>query len=150
MEDETRHTYHMRVAELARHADAGEVETAQCALKLARQAAQTHDPDPRHASRTMHIGYYLFAEGLPLLSRSIGYHAPPLERLRSFLRRSKEDFYILGIFTLSCLLIVAIIAPLVPHHAFWPVIGALLLALLPATQGGVDLVNNTVTALMSA
>ena len=150
MEDETRHTYHMRVAELARHADAGEVETAQCALKLARQAAQAHDPDPRHASRTMHIGYYLFAEGLPLLSRGIGYHAPPLERLRSFLRRWKEDFYILGIFSLSCFLIVAIIAPLVPHHAFWPIMGALLLALLPASQGGVDLVNNTVTALMKA
>src|SRR5580698_11382921 len=98
----------------------------------------------------MHIGYYLFAEGLPLLSRHIGYYAPPIERVRSFLRDRKEDFYILGIFTLSCLLIVAIIAPLVPHNAFWPVMGALLLALIPASQGAVDLVNNTVTALMKA
>jgi cyclic beta-1,2-glucan synthetase len=150
MEDETRHTYHMRVAELARHADASEVETAQLALSLARQAAQTADPDPRHARRTMHIGYYLFAEGLPLLSQRAGYYAPPIERVRSFLRRWKEDFYILGIFTLSCLLIVAIIAPLVPHYTFWPVMGALLFALLPASQGGVDLVNNMVTALMKA
>ena len=76
----------------------------------------------------MHIGYYLFAEGLPLLSQRIDYNPPPIERLRNFLRRWKEDFYILGIFTLSCLLIVAIIAPLVPHHAFWPIMGALLLA----------------------
>jgi hypothetical protein len=150
MEDETRHIYHMRVAELARHADASEVETAQVALKLAREAAHIHDPDPRHASRTIHIGYYLFAEGLPLLIQRIGYYGPPIERVRNFLRRWKEDFYILGIFTLSCLLIVAIIAPLVPHHAFWPVIGALLLALIPASQGAVDLVNNTVTALMKA
>jgi cyclic beta-1,2-glucan synthetase len=150
MEDETRHNYHMRVAELAQHADASEVETAQLALTLARKAAQTADSDPRHARRTMHIGYYLFGEGLPLLSQRAGYHPPPIERLRSFLRRWKEDFYILGIFTLSCLLIVSIIAPLVPHHAFWPVIGALLFALLPASQGGVDLVNNMVTALMEA
>jgi len=150
MEDETRHTYHMRVAELARHADASEVETAEIALTLAGKAAQVPDSDPRHARRTMHIGYYLFAEGLSLLSQQIGYHAPPIERLRSFLRRWKEDFYILGIFTLSCLLIVAVISPLVPHNAFWPVIGALLLALLPASQGAVDLVNNTVTALMKA
>jgi cyclic beta-1,2-glucan synthetase len=150
MEDETRHTYHMRVAELAQHADASELETAQLALNLARQAAQTPDPDPRHALRTKHIGYYLFAEGLPLLSQSAGYNPPPIERLRSFLRRWKEDFYILGIFTLSCLLIVAIIAPLVPRHAFWPVMGALLFALLPASQGAVDLINNTVTALMKA
>jgi cyclic beta-1,2-glucan synthetase len=150
MEDETRHTYHMRVAELARHADASEVETAQLALNLARAATQIADSDPRHARRTTHIGYYLFAEGLPLLSRRIGYHPPLVERAGGFLRRWKEDFYILGIFTLSCLLIVAIIAPLVPHHAFWPVMGALLFALLPASQGGVDLVNNTVTALVKA
>ncbi len=150
MEDETRQAYHMRVAELAQHADASEVETAKFALDLARQAAQTAHSDPRYARRTMHIGYFLFAEGLPLLSRQIGYHPPPMERLRNFLRRWKDDFYILGIFTVSCLLIVVIIAPLVPHHAFWPVIGALLFALLPASQGGVDLVNNTVTALMKA
>jgi cyclic beta-1,2-glucan synthetase len=150
MEDETRHAYHMRVAELAQHADSSEVETAQMALALARQASRTPDSDPRLARRTMHIGYYLFAEGLPLLSRQIGYHAPPKERLREVLRHWNEDFYILGTFILSVALIVAIIAPLVPHHAFWPVIGALLLALLPATQGGVDLINNSVTALMKA
>jgi cyclic beta-1,2-glucan synthetase len=150
MEDETRHNYHMRVAELAHNADASEVQTAQIALNLARNAAATSDPDPRLALRIRHIGYYLFAEGLPELHRRIGYHPPPIERIRSFLRRFNEDFYILGIFTLSCLLIVAIIAPLVPHHAFWPVMVALLLALLPATQGGVDLINNTVTALMHA
>ncbi len=150
MEDETRHIYHLRVAELARHADASEVETAQIALDLARQSVRTPDPDPRQARRNAHIGYYLFAEGLPTLSQRIDYNSPPIERLRSFLRSWKEDFYILGIFTLSCLLIVAIIAPLVPHNAFWPVMAALLLALIPASQGAVDLVNNTVTALMKA
>jgi cyclic beta-1,2-glucan synthetase len=150
MEDETRHSYHMRVAELARNADASEVQTAQIALDLALQASRSLDPDPRRAFRTSHIGYYLFAEGLPDLSQSIGFHAPIIDRLRNFIRVWNEDFYILGIFTLSLLLIVTIIAPLVPHHGFWPVIGALLLALLPASQGGVDLVNNTVTALMKA
>jgi len=150
MEDETRHAYHIRVAELARYADASEVETAQNALELARTAAQVSHADPRYALRTKHVGYFLFAEGLPSLSSRIGYYAPPMERARDFLRRWKDDFYILGIFTVSCFLIVAIIAPLVPHHAFWPVIGALLFALLPASQGAVDLVNNTVTALMKA
>src|SRR4030088_1249405 len=150
MEDETRHHYHLRVADPAKHPDASEVETARFALELAREASRIPDRDPRHARRTMHIGYYLFAEGQPLLNQRIGYNPPPIERLRSFLRRWKEDFYILGIFTLSCFLIVAIIAPLVPHYAFWPIMVALLLALIPASQGGVDLVNNTVTALMKA
>ena len=146
MEDETRNAYHLRVAELARYADTSEVGTAQIALDLAREASQVPEPDPRRARRITHIGYYLFAEGFPLLSQRIGYQAPPMERMRGFLRRWNEDVYILGIFLLSLLLIVAIVVPLVPHYAFWPVMGALLLALLPATQGGVDLVNNAVTA----
>jgi len=65
-------------------------------------------------------------------------------------RKGNEEFYILGTFTLSVLLITAIILPLVPHHDYWAVIGALLLALLPVTQGAVDLVNGSITALMKA
>ncbi len=72
------------------------------------------------------------------------------ERLQDALRQWNEDFYILGIFTVSLLLIVALIAPLVPHHDTWAVIFALLLALLPATQGGVDLINSTVSSLLHA
>ncbi len=68
MEDETRNIYHLRVAELAKNADTSEVQTAQIALELARGAAKKGDPDPRRACRTSHIGHYLLAEGLPLLS----------------------------------------------------------------------------------
>ncbi len=150
MEDETRRIYHQRIAELARHADTSEPETAKAALSLARIAAGTHHDDPRYAQRVSHIGYYLLAEGLPTLQQKINYHAPPMERLRGALRRWNEDFYILGTFILSVTLIVAIIAPLVPHFPFWPVMFALLLALIPATQGGVDLINNIVTALLKA
>ena len=71
-----------------------------------------------------------------------------LERLRDVVRSYNEEFYILGTFMLALLLITAMILPLVPHHDFWPVMAALLLALLPATQGAVDLVNGMVTALM--
>ncbi|RSL16545.1 putative glucoamylase [Edaphobacter aggregans] len=147
MEEETRGTYRTRVAELARHADASEVQTAQIALDLAREAGRVGDPDPRLALRKTHIGYYLFAEGLEQLEHLIGYHPPAIDRLRRLIRRSNEDFYILGTFTLSLLLITAVILPLVPHHDFWSVMGALLLALLPATQGAVDLVNGVVSAL---
>ncbi len=90
------------------------------------------------------------AEGVPQLHYRIGYRPPPVELLRSAMRRWNEEFYILGTFTLSVLLITAIVLPLVPHHDYWAVIGALLLALLPATQGAVDLVNGSITALMKA
>jgi cyclic beta-1,2-glucan synthetase len=150
MELETRSAYHQRVAELAKYADASEVETAEAALALARRAASVEESDPRLALRKKHIGYYLFAEGQAELEHRIGYHPPLTERLRSFIRSQNEELYILGIFILGVLLITALILPLVPHHDFWLVMGALLFALLPATQGAVDLVNATVSALFKA
>jgi len=150
MEEESRSTYHQRVADLARYADAGEVQTAQIALDLAREARSTELHDPRLVLRKTHIGYYLFAEGLEQLQHRIGYHPPLADRLRSFVRHRNEEFYILGIFILGVLLITALILPLVPRHEFWGVMGALLFALLPATQGAVDLVNATVSALFKA
>ena len=138
------------MAELAAHADASEVETAQAALELARAAARRSVTDPRLQRRLSHIGYYLFEQGGAALERRIGYHVPALERFRRLLLTNNEEFYILGIFVLSLVLIVALIAPLVPRHTFGYVIGALFLALLPATQGAADLVNNTGVGVAAA
>jgi hypothetical protein len=150
MEDETRASYHKRIADLAAHSDRSEVETAQIALQLAFDSQNRPEANPRCARRRAHVGCYLFAEGLPELRRRIGYHPPFMQRVRDMLRRYNENFYILGIFTLSVLLIVALIAPLVPHHNFAAVIFALFFALIPASQGGVDLINGTVSALLHA
>jgi len=61
----------------------------------------------------------------------------PIERLRSFLRL-KEDFYIRGIFTLLLFIVASL--------PWFPICfgdhGALLLR-IAGSQGGVDLVNNT-------
>lgn len=148
MEEFTRQEYQLRVAKLALHAGCNEVQTAEAALSLARAAASEVYADPRVAQRKAHIGYYLFAEGKEELERRIAYNPPLIDHLRSFVRKHNEEFYILGTFTLSLLLITAILLPLVPRHEFWAVMAALLLALLPATQGAVDLVNGVVTALM--
>jgi hypothetical protein len=147
MDEETRRAYHLRVAELARHADTSEVQTAQIALDLAREANRDAYSDPRLALRKRHVGYYLLAEGVMQLRKKIGYYPPTIERLRDFIRQRNEEFYILGTFTFAVLLITAVILPLVPHHDFWAVMGALLFALLPATQGAVDLVNGAVSVL---
>lgn len=148
MEEETRASYRLRVAELARHSDTSELQTAQVALELAQAASRLDHGDARMARRKSHVGYYLVADGVRELKVRIGYHPPMMERLRDLIRCYNEEFYILGTFVLALLLITAMILPLVPHNEFWPVMAALLLALLPATQGAVDLVNGTVTALM--
>ncbi len=148
MEEETRAAYRLRVAELARHSDTSELQTAQVALELAQAASRIDHGDARMARRKSHVGYYLVADGVRELKVRIGYHPPLLERVRDLIRNYNDEFYILGTFVLALLLITAMILPLVPHHDFWPVMAALLLALLPATQGAVDLVNGTVTTLM--
>jgi hypothetical protein len=148
MEEETRSAYRQRVADLAHRADTNQLQTAQVALELAESAARIDHGDSRMAKRKSHIGYYLFADGVRELKLRIGFRPSPMERLRELVCTYNEEFYILGTFILALLLITAIILPLVPHHEFWPVMAALLLALLPATQGAVDLVNGMVSALM--
>ena len=150
MEDETRHAYQLRVAHLAAHADADELRVARTAFHLAREAAQTGHADPRLVQRRSHIGFYLLAEGLPELKQRIGYHSPAGERIRLFLRRYNDYVYVFSIMTLSVLLIMPITAPLIPHHTFWAVMSTLLLALIPVTQGAVDLVNNLVLSVLKA
>ncbi|MBS1801026.1 MAG: glycosyl transferase [Acidobacteria bacterium] len=148
MEEDTRGFYRSRISELARHADTSELQTAQIALELAQAASRIDHGDARMARRKSHVGYYLVADGVRELKARIGFRPPMVERLRDIVRSYNEEFYILGTFVLALLLITAMILPLVPHHEFWPVMAALLLALLPATQGAVDLVNGTVSALM--
>jgi cyclic beta-1,2-glucan synthetase len=150
MEAETRAAYRRQVAQLAGHADFNELETATAALEMARQGDRSGDPDVRRARRVQHIGFYLLAEGLPELKFRIGYHAGPEERALDFVRTHNDDFYLIGIILLTVLLIVPITAPLVPHHAYWLVMMTLLLALLPVTQGAIDLVNGFVTSLLKA
>src|SRR5579863_5591093 len=124
--------------------------TAAAALELARAAQRTGQPDARRTQRREHIGYFLFARGMVQLKRRIGYHPPLGERMRELLRRYNEDFYLTSIILLSMLLIVPITAPLVPDNQFWPVMLTLLLALVPVTQGAVDLVNALVQSLLKA
>jgi cyclic beta-1,2-glucan synthetase len=150
MDDETRALYRKRVAHLACHSDFDEIETASAAIDMARLAQNAGDSDPRRLKRLQHVGYYLFAEGRPALEHRIGYHPPAPERFRRFVRRYNEDFYVIGIIVVSLLLILPIITPLVPHNDFWLVMGAMLLALLPVTQGAVELINSIVVALLKA
>jgi hypothetical protein len=149
MEEESRATYRLRVAQLASRADLDEVQTATMALEMARTAVERPVANSRLTRRMSHVGYYLFEEGFDEFAQRIGYHPSAGEQIRTVLRKSNEEIYIVGIVALSILLIAAFIAPIVPHNSFAAVMGALLLALLPATQGASDLINNVVTAMLS-
>ena len=150
MEEETRLSYRRRVAQLAQYSDCSEIDTARTALDLCRIAQSASETDPRRRERMQHIGYYLFAEGLPALKKRIGYHPRHSEVLRDFVKSHNEDFYPLCIIVLSIVLITPIIAPIVPRNSFLLVMSALILSLIPVTQGAVELVNGVVTSLLKA
>jgi hypothetical protein len=152
MDFDSREAYRKRVAEIARHSDCSELQVAQAALALATEAREKQRvEDPRLRVRRSHVGYYLIDRGFPLLSTRVGYRPRFIDRLRLTLHNHADYFYIGGIEIITVVLIGLIIAPLVPTY---PIFGGLTLAflllLLPVTQGAVDLINNTVTAVFKA
>jgi cyclic beta-1,2-glucan synthetase len=151
MDFNSREAYRKRVADLARYADMTEIEVAREALRLATEAQQRSVLNPRVYLRESHIGFYLIDGGFSTLSHLAGYRPPLMERVRIAARHDADLFYIAPIEVLSVLLIAALIVPIVPKsHSFADLAWAFVLLLLPVTQGIVDLVNNTVTALFEA
>ena len=152
MDFESRESYRKRVASIARYSDCSELEVAKAALTLALESKEKQrTEDPRLRTRRAHVGYYLIDRGFPQLSSRVGYRPRFIDRVRQTLLDNADDFYIGGIQVITVILIGLIVAPLVPTY---PIFGGLTLAfillLLPVTQGAVDLVNNTVTAIFKA
>src|SRR3984885_14571157 len=152
MDFDSREAYRKRVAQIARYSDCSELEVAQAALKLALESKDKQRvEDPRLRARRAHVGYYIIDRGFPMLASRVGYRPRFVDRMRQTIWNNADDFYIGGIQIITVVLIGLILAPLVPTY---PIFGGLtvafLLLLLPVTQGAVDLVNNTVTAIFKA
>src|SRR3984893_8369681 len=152
MDFDSREAYRSMVQQIARYSDCSEWEVAQAALKLALESRDKQRvEDPRLRTRRAHVGYYIIDRGFPMLASRVGYRPRFIDRLRQTIWTNADDFYIGGIQFITVLLIGLILAPLVPTY---PIFGGLTLAflllLLPVTQGAVDLVNNTVTAIFKA
>jgi hypothetical protein len=151
MDFDSRENYRKRIAEIARHSNCSETQVASIVLDLAQQAQQKKLEDPRLYLRHTHVGYYLVDRGFHDLAGRIGYRPRLIDRMRTFVRRHADDVYIGGIEILAVLLIAAILFPLIPNYSiFGGLTFAFLFLLLPATQGAVDFVNNTITALFQA
>ncbi len=103
------------------------------------------------ARRVSHVGWYLVAEGAPLLKRRLGFRAPLTQLLPGFLRRHPNEFYLSGIglltfvITLSAVLLLA-----VPSGSLGLVLLSMLAVLLPSSQSAIQIVNYLVTSLLPA
>jgi cyclic beta-1,2-glucan synthetase len=148
MDLETRQVYRNRIALIARHSDLTESQVAAQAIELARQGASRSHDDPRKHLRLSHVGYYLVNGGFPNLAERVNFHPPVSHRIRSFIRRNADDFYITGIELVTIVFVAASIFPLLPNY---PLFGTLaitfLLMIMPAMQCAVELVNNSVTSI---
>ncbi len=148
MDFDSREVYRKQVSRIARFSDCTETEVARHAIQLAASAKQQTIADARVYLRRAHVGYYLIDRGFDELKAQIGYHPRFIDRLRSALHRNSDDFYIGGIEVLTVILIGAVLLPLIPNHSiFGGLTLAFLLLLIPATQGAIDLVNNTISSV---
>jgi len=150
MDFDSRDFYRKKVAEIASHSDRTEAEVAQEALALAKQASTRAYGDPRIASRESHIGYYLVAEGVKVLSERVGYRPTVIHRLRAWVRRHPDDFFLPGITLFTCSIITAVLLLVTAAYSSpLLILISLLLFLLPSSQCAVQLMDYVITALLT-
>ncbi len=136
----TRDHYRHVVEHVAKRVKSPEEEIAKEAVALARGADQT---DVRHS----HVGYYLVDNGRRLLEQKVGYTPPLRERLHRWTQRHPNSLYFGGIFLFTGLALATILQ--VVDGVSLPVLGLMgLLALIPASEVGISVINQLVTMLM--
>jgi hypothetical protein len=151
MDFESRILYRDKLSKIAKRSDMSEMDVAREALKLAEQAHGRAYHDPRVRRRDSHVGYYILGEGSTQLHGQVGFKPGFPQRLRSFLRRHPDEFFLPGIAILTLAIITVILLALTntnnpPELAL---LGMLIL-LLPSSQAAIQVMNYLVTALLPA
>jgi cyclic beta-1,2-glucan synthetase len=149
MDVESRNVYRERVSRIAQRSDRSELEVAEKALALAREANARSTADARIKQRESHIGYYLVAEGTPLLCERVGFNPSFGERLRTWLKTHPDDFLLFGIAFLTLTIITGAVWLLTPATTSpLLILFSILILLLPASQAAVQLMNYITTNLL--
>ncbi len=149
MDIESRNVYRERVSKIAQRSDRTELEVAEEALALARQARDRRFSDARIKLRESHIGYYLLGEGATLLGQRVGLHPKFGERVRILLRQHPAEFLLLGIAVLTFVITAAAVWLLTAASTpLLLVLLSLLVLLLPGSQAAVQVMNYLTTNLL--
>ena len=142
---QTRDHYRHVVERIAKRTDRGEADVARMAVALATRGGDgTGDPD---ATRRAHVGYYLIDAGREELERAAGYRPAIRERAHRAVLRHPNTVFVGGIVagTAAALALTVRLAADGPPVALLPL---LLLALVPASDVGVTIVNQLVSAFL--
>ena len=150
MDFATRDRYRHAIEELARGSGHTEIEVAQSAIDSARGAAsEVPNGDGARARREHHPGYYLISEGRHSLEAQLGFRAP----VRDWIARANAAAGITGylgtIALVTAIIVVdAMLAIADPQIGGWTRFILAMLAIIPATDAAVAIVNRAVTTLI--
>jgi hypothetical protein len=151
MDYDSREMYRTKLVNIADHSDRSELEVAREVLALAREAQKQPHGDPRVTVRLSHVGAYLLAEGTHRLEQKVDFHPPVAERLRTFLRRHPNEFYLPGIAVLTFAILSCVVLLLTdPWSSFELILLSMLALLVPSSQSAVQIVNYLVGQLLPA
>ena len=151
MDYETRENYRRSLTKIADRCDCTEMKVASETLALAREAQQSPHSDPRITLRESHVGMYLIGDGSPVLEQRVGYDAPVARRLRTFLLRHPDEFYLPGIAVLTFAIVSAVVLLLTPPStSLGMVLLSILAVLIPGSQSAVQIMNYVITLLLPA
>ncbi|MDQ6633338.1 MAG: DUF3131 domain-containing protein, partial [Gemmatimonadota bacterium] len=139
----TRDHYRHAVERIAKRTRIDEPTIARRAITLAREALST---DAAHLRRG-HVGYYLVDEGRPLLERACAYRAKPGEAVDRWIRRHPNVIFVGGIVLGTIAVLTMVIALASPTE--WAASALVfVLALIPASDVAVTLVNQLITSFL--
>jgi cyclic beta-1,2-glucan synthetase len=149
MDFDSRELYRRKLVNIADHSDCTEIEVAREAIALARQAQKQPNEVPRLTQRRSHVGFYLLAEGTPLLEQKVGFHHPLAQGLHAFLRIHPDELYLTGIagFTFAILSGVVLLVT-DPHSSLGWILLSTLALLLPSSQSAVQIMNYLATVFL--
>src|ERR1022692_1157210 len=151
MDYETRDLYRNQLVNIADRSDCSEMKVASEVLALARQAQKQRNGDPRLTLRDSHVGSYLVAEGITVLRERTGFHPSIAQRLRTFLLKHPDEFYLPGIAALSFAIVSGVVLLLTPPTtSLWLILLSILAVLLPGSQSAVQIMNYLATLLLPA
>jgi cyclic beta-1,2-glucan synthetase len=154
MDFPTRDIYRHAIEHLARGSNHSELEVARRVVRRVKQAASgtpdgPHNGDKSNQDRQTEPGYYLISRGRPAFERELGFRVSGKRRLLRLYIRAAIPGY-LGTIAIVTAMILAL--PLLhSHESGISVAGLLLLgllALVPASDLAIALINRSVMALL--
>ncbi|MGI8499086.1 MAG: GH36-type glycosyl hydrolase domain-containing protein, partial [Gemmatimonadaceae bacterium] len=140
---ETRDSYRHVIEAMAKRTRRSEPDVAETAVAIAETA-----PAPGPRERVSHVGFYLVDDGRKYLEKAIGYRTKWRERVRRGALRHPNAVYFGALAAAVVAALLLALLPLPDDVGIAARITAALLALIPASEAAIGVVNQIVVVLV--